>query len=171
MTGAAVEEMYLNVLRDVKRSVHLPVAVKISPYFSSTANMCYRLAAAGANGLVLFNRFYQPDFDLEELEAYPTSELPGFTAALLALIPTLHEHGCSYGTPGGFVRRLEEGTWLGHVLEHVAIEGIVFVAADHRNLGDMIGDLDLNPFFGHGAQAIAATPPGDCLRRVLLPGS
>ena len=60
--------------------------------------------------------------DLEELEAYPTSELPGFTAALLALVPTLHEHGCSYGTPGGFVRRLEEGTWLGHVLEHVAIE-------------------------------------------------
>ncbi len=71
MTGAAVEEMYLNVLRDVKRSVHLPVAVKLSPYFSSTANMCYRLAAAGANGLVLFNRFYQPDFDLEELEVVP----------------------------------------------------------------------------------------------------
>jgi cyanophycin synthetase len=60
--------------------------------------------------------------DLEELEAYPSSQLPGFNPALLETIPTLHEHGCSYGAPGGFVRRLEEGTWMGHVLEHVAIE-------------------------------------------------
>jgi cyanophycin synthetase len=62
--------------------------------------------------------------DLGELEDYPTQRLPGFSEALLALIPTLHEHSCSYGEPGGFVRRLreDEGTWLGHVLEHVAIE-------------------------------------------------
>ncbi|MBV8199934.1 MAG: cyanophycin synthetase [Acidobacteria bacterium] len=62
--------------------------------------------------------------DLGELEAYPTMRLPGFNERLLALIPTLHEHSCSYGEPGGFVRRLreDEGTWLGHVLEHVAIE-------------------------------------------------
>ena len=62
--------------------------------------------------------------DLGELEDYPTSRLPGFVDALLEAIPTLREHGCSYGTPGGFVRRMteEEGTWLGHVLEHVAIE-------------------------------------------------
>ncbi|HVR09205.1 MAG TPA: cyanophycin synthetase, partial [Thermoanaerobaculia bacterium] len=62
--------------------------------------------------------------DLGELEAYPTMRLPGFNERLLELIPTLHEHSCSYGEPGGFVRRLreDEGTWLGHVLEHVAIE-------------------------------------------------
>jgi cyanophycin synthetase len=62
--------------------------------------------------------------DLGELEDYPTNRLPGFVDALLEAIPTLREHGCSYGTPGGFVRRMteEEGTWLGHVLEHVAIE-------------------------------------------------
>ena len=62
--------------------------------------------------------------DLGELEDYPTQRLPGFVDALLEAIPTLREHGCSYGTPGGFVRRMteEEGTWLGHVLEHVAIE-------------------------------------------------
>ena len=71
MTGAAVEEMYVNVLKDVKKSIHIPVAVKLSPYFSSTANMAYRLAAAGAEGLVLFNRFYQPDFDLDQLEVVP----------------------------------------------------------------------------------------------------
>lgn len=60
--------------------------------------------------------------DLGTLEHYPTSLLPGFTNALLDLIPTLTEHGCSLGEPGGFVRRLKEGTWLAHVVEHVAIE-------------------------------------------------
>jgi dihydroorotate dehydrogenase (fumarate) len=63
--------MYLNVLRDVKKVVSIPVAMKLSPYFSSTANMAYRLAEAGADALVLFNRFYQPDFDLENLEVVP----------------------------------------------------------------------------------------------------
>jgi cyanophycin synthetase len=62
--------------------------------------------------------------DLGELEAYPTHRLPGFVDRLLEAMPTLREHTCSYGEPGGFVRRMteEEGTWLGHVLEHVAIE-------------------------------------------------
>ncbi|HEY65151.1 MAG TPA: dihydroorotate dehydrogenase-like protein [Caldilineae bacterium] len=71
VTGAEVEEMYLEVLRDVKRSVSIPVAIKVGPYFSSIANMVSRLAQAGADALVLFNRFYQPDFDLEELEVVP----------------------------------------------------------------------------------------------------
>ena len=63
--------------------------------------------------------------DLGDLEAWPTSRLgPEFIEPLLAALPGLHEHGCSYGEPGGFIRRLteDEGTWLGHVLEHVAIE-------------------------------------------------
>lgn len=60
--------------------------------------------------------------DLEEIEEYPSSKLPGFTDRLVELIPTLHEHGCSYGEPGGFIRRLREGTWMGHIVEHVALE-------------------------------------------------
>jgi len=62
--------------------------------------------------------------DLGELEDYPTAKLPGFVDGLLEAIPSLREHTCSYGEPGGFVRRMteDEGTWLGHVLEHVAIE-------------------------------------------------
>lgn len=71
MTGVEVEQMYLDVTRDVKNSVTIPVAVKLSPYFSATANMASRLAETGADGLVLFNRFYQPDFDLENLEVVP----------------------------------------------------------------------------------------------------
>src|ERR1700712_139782 len=60
--------------------------------------------------------------DLGALEDWPTDRLPGFTDALLAMLPGLQQHGCSYGVPGGFVRRLREGTWLGHVTEHVALE-------------------------------------------------
>jgi dihydroorotate dehydrogenase (fumarate) len=71
MTGAEVEQIYLDVLRDVKKSISIPVAMKLSPYFSATANMASRLAETGADALVLFNRFYQPDFDLENLEVVP----------------------------------------------------------------------------------------------------
>ena len=71
LSGQAVEEMYLDVVRDVRGSVTIPVAVKLSPFFSAPAHMARRLAAAGADGLVLFNRFYQPDLDLNELEVVP----------------------------------------------------------------------------------------------------
>ncbi|MBY3266860.1 cyanophycin synthetase [Rhizobium laguerreae] len=60
--------------------------------------------------------------DLGRVEQYPTNLLPGFVDALLKHVPGLREHGCSYGEPGGLVLRMEEGTWLGHVAEHVAIE-------------------------------------------------
>ncbi len=66
-----VEQLYLDVVADVKRSIAIPVAVKLGPYFSSFADMAMRLQDAGANALVLFNRFYQPDFDLEELAVVP----------------------------------------------------------------------------------------------------
>jgi dihydroorotate dehydrogenase (fumarate) len=71
MSGAQVEQMYADLVRDVKASVKIPVAVKLGPYFSSMAALARRLDQAGANGLVLFNRFYQPDFDLEKLEVTP----------------------------------------------------------------------------------------------------
>ncbi|MGH9880653.1 MAG: dihydroorotate dehydrogenase-like protein, partial [Pyrinomonadaceae bacterium] len=71
LPGSEIENVYLDILREVKRAVSLPVAIKLSPYFSSTANMAKRLVEEGANGLVLFNRFYQPDIDLETLEVVP----------------------------------------------------------------------------------------------------
>src|SRR5947199_443883 len=71
MTGREIEEIYLDMLRQVKRAVTIPVAMKLSPFFSSISNMTKRLVNEGANGLVFFNRFYQPDFDLENLEVAP----------------------------------------------------------------------------------------------------
>jgi dihydroorotate dehydrogenase (fumarate) len=75
LTGAEVEQMYLEVVRDVKAQSSIPLAVKVGPFFSSFANMAMRLAQAGADGLVVFNRFYQPDFDLERLEVVPNLTL------------------------------------------------------------------------------------------------
>src|SRR6185503_20704094 len=71
MTGGEVEYIYIDILKQVKETVSIPVAMKLSPYFSSTAHMANRLWEEGADGLVLFNRFYQPDFDLEKLEVAP----------------------------------------------------------------------------------------------------
>lgn len=66
-----IERMYLNTLKAVKASVNIPVALKLSPFFSAMANMAKQFDAAGADALVLFNRFYQPDIDLENLEVVP----------------------------------------------------------------------------------------------------
>jgi len=71
VSSAQVEQIYIDIVKAVKNAVSIPVAVKISPFFSNLANMAKRLDQAGADGLVLFNRFYQPDIDLEELEIRP----------------------------------------------------------------------------------------------------
>ncbi len=71
LSGAEIEEAYLRLVRDVRAKVKIPLAVKLSPFFTSIPQMARRLAEAGANGLVLFNRFYQPDLDLERLEVAP----------------------------------------------------------------------------------------------------
>jgi dihydroorotate dehydrogenase (fumarate) len=74
-SGSEVEWHYLDVVRAVRRAIAIPLAVKLSPYFSSLANMAGQLVEAGANGLVLFNRFYQPDLDIEAMEVLPALEL------------------------------------------------------------------------------------------------
>ena len=71
LTAAQVERMYADLLRDVKASVSIPVAVKLGHAFTALANVARHLDVVGADGLVLFNRFYLPDFDLERLEVVP----------------------------------------------------------------------------------------------------
>jgi dihydroorotate dehydrogenase (fumarate) len=70
--GAEVEQTYCDLVLEVTAGLKIPVAVKLAPYFSAMANLGRRLAESGASGLVLFNRFYQPDFDLEALEVVPS---------------------------------------------------------------------------------------------------
>lgn len=85
MSGAEVEQMYVDIVRQVRESVTIPLAVKVGPYFSSFANMAMRLARAGADALVVFNRFYQPDIDLEALEVVPNLMLSTRAAMRLPL--------------------------------------------------------------------------------------
>lgn len=84
-TGAAVERRVVEIARAVKQAVTIPVAVKLSPFFSSLPNLAHQLDEAGADGLVLFNRFYQPDIDIEALEAVPSLHLSDASELLLRL--------------------------------------------------------------------------------------
>jgi dihydroorotate dehydrogenase (fumarate) len=85
MSGTVVEKRTLDIVRAVKSAVSFPVAVKCSPFFSNMANMANQLDVAGADALVLFNRFYQPDVDLEELEIRPNVLLSTPQAARLPM--------------------------------------------------------------------------------------
>ena len=60
--------------------------------------------------------------DLEDMEQKPTDKIPGFLERLKEFMPSLYEHRCSEGVPGGFFQRVEDGTWMGHVIEHIALE-------------------------------------------------
>jgi dihydroorotate dehydrogenase (fumarate) len=110
LTGSQVEQMYLDLVRDIKASVSIPVAIKLSPNFSAIPNMARRLDQAGADALVMFNRFYQPDFDLENLEVVPSLILSGSYELLVRL------------------------TWVavvyGHIRADLAITGGVHTALD-----------------------------------------
>ena len=74
-TSREVEHRYLDILKSVKAAVSIPVSMKLSPFFSATGNMCRQLDESGVDGLVLFNRFYQPDLDLDKLVVSQTLEL------------------------------------------------------------------------------------------------
>ena len=75
-------------------------------------------------------KLIQMKLDLEELEQRPTNTIPGFLERLQALIPTLQEHRCSEGVEGGFFSRVKEGTWMGHVIEHIALEIMTLAGMD-----------------------------------------
>lgn len=104
ISGRDVEQRYVDVVARVRAAVKAPVSVKLNPFFSSTGEMARRLVDAGADGLVLFNRFYQPDFDLEELEVVPNLELSSASEIRLPLLWIAVLHGrikCSLAATRG----------------------------------------------------------------------
>jgi dihydroorotate dehydrogenase (fumarate) len=92
--GMELEDRYIKLVHDIRTRIQIPIAIKLSPFFTSLPNMARKLVEAGANGLVLFNRFYQPDFDLEELEVIPNLVLSNSTEMRLPLrwIAILYGH-------------------------------------------------------------------------------
>ena len=102
--SAVTEKIYLDIIQSVKKAVRIPVAVKLGPYFSNMAHMANRLDKAGADALVLFNRFYQPDIDLENLEVTPTLNLstPQDMRLPMRWIAILYSHvKCFLAATGG----------------------------------------------------------------------
>lgn len=86
LSGEAVEEKYTEIVRRIKSNVRIPVAVKLNPYFSAMGHMARKLELAGADGLVLFNRFYQPDFNIYELKVSPSLEFSDSSEIRLPLL-------------------------------------------------------------------------------------
>jgi dihydroorotate dehydrogenase (fumarate) len=104
MTGAEVEQHYLDIVKAVKGAVSIPVALKLSPFFSSIGNFATRVDQQGIDALVLFNRFYQPDFDIEEREVVPQLNLSTSYEIRLPLLWIALLHGrvkCSLGATRG----------------------------------------------------------------------
>jgi dihydroorotate dehydrogenase (fumarate) len=93
-TAAQVEGGYCDLVRQMRQSLTIPIAVKLSHFFSAVANFASRMDASGANALVLFNRFYQPDLDIEQLEVVPSLTLSHPTELLLRLhwVAIIHGH-------------------------------------------------------------------------------
>jgi len=103
-SGAELEQRFVEIVADVKQQISIPVAVKLSAYYTSLANFGKRLVDAGADGLVLFNRFYQADIDVEELEVQRTLVLSTSSALLLRLRWLAILSGqldCSFAVTGG----------------------------------------------------------------------
>src|SRR6202008_996150 len=89
-------------------------------------------------------KLIQMKLDLEEMEQRPTNKIPGFRERLQQLIPSLYEHRCSEEEAGGFFHRVDEGTWMGHVIEHIALEIQTLAGMDTgfgrtRNTGEKEG--------------------------------
>ncbi|MCD6284919.1 MAG: dihydroorotate dehydrogenase-like protein [Anaerolineae bacterium] len=143
LTGSQVEALYFNILHDVKTQLSIPVAMKLNPYFSSLPHLATVLSRGGADGLVLFNRFYQPDLDIEKLSTrrdlvLSTSEemrlplrwigiLYGKTPASLALTSGIH-------TPEDVVKAMMAGADIANVCSVLLENGIDYIKALTRGV-------------------------------------
>jgi len=161
-SGAEVEQIYLDVLKSVKQSLSIPVAMKLSPFFSSMGHMARQLDTLGADGLVLFNRFYQPDLDIARLEVMPNLTLStsadlrlplrwvailyGRVKASLALTSGVH-------TPGDVIKAIMAGADVANVASVLLQNGVGRIgdlvngvaawmeSHDYESVADMKGSL------------------------------
>jgi dihydroorotate dehydrogenase (fumarate) len=151
LTGTEVEMTYLDILRAVKAKVTIPVAVKLSPFFSNFANMAKRFDEAGADGLVLFNRFYQPDIELESLEVKPNILLSTPMAMRLPLrwIALLHGRiNASLAATSGIhrasdaLKMLMAGADVTMLCSTLLRHGIPQIAAIERDMTDWMAERE-----------------------------
>jgi dihydroorotate dehydrogenase (fumarate) len=143
LTGSELEKTYVELVEAVRGKVTLPIAVKLSPQFTSLPNVAAKLVAAGANGLVLFNRFYQPDFDLETFEVVATVTLSRSDELRLPLrwIAILSPHlPCDFAATSGIgdVEDLVKAILAGAKVGMIASE---FIRAGVERAGSLVAEL------------------------------
>jgi dihydroorotate dehydrogenase (fumarate) len=141
--GWQVEQRYVDLVAAVRATVAIPLAVKIGPYFSSMANMAHRLVEAGADGLVLFNRFYQPDIDLETLRVDPSLHLSTSEELRLPLRWIAILHGrvrCSLAATSG-VHTAEDALKLLLVGADVTMMASCLFRHGPEHLGTILGEM------------------------------
>ncbi|MBK1702041.1 dihydroorotate dehydrogenase-like protein [Thiococcus pfennigii] len=148
-SGAQVEERYLSLLRDLRSQVALPINMKLSPAFSSVGHMVKQMAAAGANGVALFNRFYQPDINIDNLRLQPTLHPSTSAEALLAMrwIALLHGRTeLSLGATGGVhtaadaIKLLLAGADVVHLCSALLAKGPAYLANIREGIEAWMGE-------------------------------
>lgn len=145
-TGAQVEERYLSLLRELRGHIQIPINMKLSPAFSSIGNLVNQMAAAGANGVALFNRFYQPDINIDTLRLQPSLHPSTSAEALLAMrwIALLYGRigGLSLGATGGIhtpedaIKLLLAGADVVHLCSALLAKGPAYLKQVDRGITD-----------------------------------
>lgn len=170
ITSEDVEERYFDIVRLVKKTIEIPIAVKLNPYFSSIGNMSERLRIAGADALVLFNRFYQPDFDIDELAAVPNLDLshPAEIRLPLLWIAVLYGRvplslAATTGIHGAreLIKYILAGADIGMCASVLLKKGIPWMAdvlEDLRNYMDEMGFRSIEAFRGSMSQQNISNP-------------
>ena len=142
-TSEEIEQGLVNLVRDVKRSIKIPVAVKLSPQFTTIPHLASQLESVGADGLVLFNRFYQPDFDIESLDVVPRIAFSTPSELLLRLhwIAILYgQIHCHFAVTGGVhsaegvLKSVMAGAQIAMMTSALHIHGIQHLATVHADL-------------------------------------
>jgi dihydroorotate dehydrogenase (fumarate) len=169
-TAESVEQRYIDILMALKKEVSIPIAVKLNPYFSAMANMAKKLEQAGAGGLVLFNRFYQPDFDIYKLKVRNDLDLSRseeIRLPLLWLAVLSGRTSCSLAATTGIesaeelIKYLLAGADVGMVASTLYRHGISHInilLAELENYMEMMGFKNLAAFRGQLSQSRIANP-------------
>jgi dihydroorotate dehydrogenase (fumarate) len=147
LPGVHVESRLFGIVEEVKRLVKIPVAVKLSPFYTAIGNVAHRLEQAGADGLVLFNRFYQPDIDIRTREAVPQAELSSSAELLLRLrwLAILHRRvqpslavSGGVATPADGIKALLAGAHAVQMVSALLRHGPAYIATMRRGLEDWL---------------------------------
>jgi dihydroorotate dehydrogenase (fumarate) len=170
ISGSAVEHRYLNIITEVKNSVTIPVSVKLNPYFSAMGHMAARMQKEGADGLVLFNRFYEPDFDIDNLRVIPNLQysepneirLPlHWIAMLYGRLPLSLAATSGVGSAHEVIKYLLAGADVTMTASALYKHGIGYIKTMHKHLDIWMyrmGFLSVDDFRGMLSQQHISDP-------------